>query len=148
MALEKTVSVLADVSELSTAKQRWRMLSAYYGQVLINGCVIKMEIESCTALAGCEEAHWGTASPHALVAGTRLNICSQLSEPESIRWSSSPLYSSIAGFETCRHQRSKVLPATRGLPHGFRSDNSVTLVKWPDSSANSGDPTSDITWGT
>lgn len=53
--LEKTVSVLADMSELSTAKQRWRILSAYYGQVLINDCVIKMEIESWAALAGS----WG-----------------------------------------------------------------------------------------
>lgn len=53
--LEETVSVLADVSELSTAKQRWRILSAYYGQVLINDCVIKMEIESWATLAGV----WG-----------------------------------------------------------------------------------------
>lgn len=114
--LEKTVSVLADMSELSTAKQRWRTLSAYYGQVPINDCVIKMEIESCAALAvawggmlrWCESSRSGDG--HKVrrlfpVLSTRVNHLIILS----------PITSPITRFETYGQSGSAVLPAVRGF---------------------------------
>lgn len=125
--LEKTVSALEDMSELSTAKQRWRTLSAYYGQVLINDCVIKMEIESCAALA----VVWGGMLRwcKSSCSGDRHKV-RYLFPALSIQVNHLiilfPRTSSITYIEIYRQSRSKVLPAIRGFCQvALKSDNSV-----------------------